>query len=71
LIGLPLFFAVLPAIILSGVPDFDADHASGKRSLAVCFGPRRATLIAELTTVMATATSLTGCGKTPERSGIP
>jgi 1,4-dihydroxy-2-naphthoate octaprenyltransferase len=59
LIGLPLFLAVLPAIILSGVPDFDADHASGKRSLAVYFGPRRATLIAELTTVVATATSLT------------
>jgi len=59
LIGLPLFFAVLPAIILSGVPDFDADRANGKRSLTVCFGPRRATLIAELTTVVAMATSLT------------
>jgi len=59
LIGLPLFFAVLPAIILSGVPDFDADRANGKRSLTVCFGPRRATLIAELTTLVATATSLT------------
>jgi 1,4-dihydroxy-2-naphthoate octaprenyltransferase len=59
LIGLPLFFAVLPAIILSGVPDFVADRASGKRSLTVCFGPRRGTLIAELITAMAAVTSLT------------
>jgi 1,4-dihydroxy-2-naphthoate polyprenyltransferase len=58
LIGLPLFFAVLPAIILSGLPDFDADRASGKRSLAVCWGPCRATLIAELSTAAAAVTSL-------------
>ncbi|MDQ2803410.1 MAG: NAD(P)H-dependent oxidoreductase, partial [Pseudomonadota bacterium] len=53
LIGLPLFWAVLPAIVLSGVPDFDADRASGKRSLAVCCGPRGAVLIAELATALA------------------
>jgi 1,4-dihydroxy-2-naphthoate octaprenyltransferase len=57
LIGLPLFFAVLPAIILSGVPDFDADRASGKRSLAVLLGPRGATRIAQWATVLAAVAS--------------
>lgn len=42
LIGLPLFFAILPAIILSGVPDFQADRAAQKRTLAVIFGQRMA-----------------------------
>jgi 1,4-dihydroxy-2-naphthoate polyprenyltransferase len=59
LIGLPLFFAVLPAIILSGLPDFEADRASDKRSMTVCWGPYRAALIAELATVAAAVTSLT------------
>jgi 1,4-dihydroxy-2-naphthoate octaprenyltransferase len=59
LIGLPLFCAVLPAIILSGVPDFAADRAAGKHSLAVCCGPRGATLIAELATAAAAAMSVT------------
>ncbi len=59
LIGLPLFCAVLPAIILSGVPDFDADRSAGKRSLAVRCGPRGAVGIAELATALAAAAS--GC----------
>jgi putative NADPH-quinone reductase/1,4-dihydroxy-2-naphthoate octaprenyltransferase len=57
LIGLPMFFAVLPAIILSGVPDFDADRASGKRSLAVLLSPRGATRVAEWATVLAAIAS--------------
>jgi 1,4-dihydroxy-2-naphthoate octaprenyltransferase len=57
LIGLPMFFAVLPAIILSGVPDFDADRTSGKRSLAVLLSPRGATRIAEWATVLAAVAS--------------
>jgi 1,4-dihydroxy-2-naphthoate octaprenyltransferase len=59
LLGMPLFWAVLPAIILSGVPDFDADRASGKRSLAVGVGRRRAVLIAEIATALAAATAFT------------
>lgn len=58
LIGLPLFFAVLPAIIMSGVPDFDADRTSGKRTLAVRFGPRGAVRIAQWATALAVAASL-------------
>jgi 1,4-dihydroxy-2-naphthoate octaprenyltransferase len=42
LISVPLFFAVLPSIILSGVPDFPADRAAGKHTLVVKLGKRRA-----------------------------
>jgi putative NADPH-quinone reductase/1,4-dihydroxy-2-naphthoate octaprenyltransferase len=46
LISIPLFIAVLPAIILSGVPDADADRAAGKRTLVVKLGGRRAEWLA-------------------------
>ena len=42
LLGAPLLLAVLPAIILSGVPDYDADKAAGKETLVVKWGRRRA-----------------------------
>ncbi|HJV48303.1 MAG TPA: NAD(P)H-dependent oxidoreductase [Geothrix sp.] len=44
--GAPLFLATLPAIILSAVPDLEADGAVGKRTLAVLLGPRRAVALA-------------------------
>jgi 4-hydroxybenzoate polyprenyltransferase len=44
---------VLPAIILSGIPDYTADLAVGKRTLAVALGPRSAIRIAQLATVFA------------------
>jgi 1,4-dihydroxy-2-naphthoate octaprenyltransferase len=53
LLGMPLFFAVLPAIILSGIPDYAADLAAGKRTLAVVVGPRTAIRIAQAVTVIA------------------
>jgi 1,4-dihydroxy-2-naphthoate octaprenyltransferase len=53
LASVPLFLAVLPAIILSGIPDYAADHAAGKRSLAVVMGPRGAIRIAQAATVLA------------------
>jgi 1,4-dihydroxy-2-naphthoate octaprenyltransferase len=58
LVSAPLFFAVLPAIILSGVPDHAADYAAGKRSLAVLVGPRAAIRIAQAATVLAVVTAL-------------
>jgi 1,4-dihydroxy-2-naphthoate octaprenyltransferase len=58
LVGTPLFWSVLPAIILSGVPDHDADKAVGKRTLAVRFGPARAVQLAQAATILAAVTSL-------------
>lgn len=45
LVSLPLFFAIFCAITLSGVPDFHADHAAKKRTLAVIFGQRTAVIL--------------------------
>jgi len=58
LLSLPLFLAVLPGITLSGVPDYDADRAVGKRTLAVRAGIRGAYGIAALCTVLAAAAAL-------------
>jgi putative NADPH-quinone reductase/1,4-dihydroxy-2-naphthoate octaprenyltransferase len=58
LVGLPLFLAVLPAIILSGIPDYEADLAVGKRTLAVALGPRPAVRIAQLSTISAALTAV-------------
>jgi 1,4-dihydroxy-2-naphthoate polyprenyltransferase len=58
LASVPLFLAVLPAIILSGIPDYAADHAAGKRSLAVVVGPRPAIRIAQAITVLAALAAL-------------
>jgi 1,4-dihydroxy-2-naphthoate octaprenyltransferase len=46
LLGVPLFFAVLPSITLSGIPDHDADKAVSKRTLAVRFGRKGAARLA-------------------------
>ncbi len=47
LLSLPLCVAILPAIILSAIPDYFADKATGKRTLAVIFGTRLAVGIAK------------------------
>ncbi|MGV3503471.1 MAG: NAD(P)H-dependent oxidoreductase [Adhaeribacter sp.] len=46
LLGLPLFLAILPSIILSGIPDYEADLAAGKKTLAVRLAPRGAAHLA-------------------------
>jgi 1,4-dihydroxy-2-naphthoate polyprenyltransferase len=58
LLSLPLALAVLPSIILAGVPDRDADRAIGKRTLAVRLGVRGAYLLAGSLAVLASATAL-------------
>jgi 1,4-dihydroxy-2-naphthoate octaprenyltransferase len=58
LLSLPLFFAVLPGITLSGVPYRDADRLAGKRTLAVRTGIPGAYLIAAISAVLAAATAI-------------
>ena len=55
LLGLPLFFAVLPAIVLSGVPDHDADRAAGKRTLVVKLGVPASLRLAQASVLLAAA----------------
>jgi putative NADPH-quinone reductase/1,4-dihydroxy-2-naphthoate octaprenyltransferase len=56
LLGLPLFLAVLPSIILAGVPDRDADKAVAKKTMAVRFGIKGAARLALISTLLATLT---------------
>jgi 1,4-dihydroxy-2-naphthoate octaprenyltransferase len=53
LVAVPLFFAILPAITLSGIPDYSADYAVGKGTIAVRLGPRAAVRVAQATTAVA------------------
>ncbi len=53
LISLPLFLSILPAIILSGVPDYNADQAVSKITVAVRYGIRHAFAIAAFFSVAA------------------
>jgi 1,4-dihydroxy-2-naphthoate polyprenyltransferase len=58
LLSLPLALAVLPSIILAGVPDRAADRAIGKGTLAVRLGVRRAYLLAGSCAVLAAGAAL-------------
>lgn len=52
LLAVPLFFAVLPSITLSGIPDRLADEAAGKQTIAVRLGRAGALITALASTVM-------------------
>ena len=41
-----MFFAILAAIFLAALPDYGADMTASKKTFAVIFGPRKATLAA-------------------------
>ncbi len=53
LLSIPLFFAVLPSIVLSGIPDYEADKAVSKKTLAVRFGKKGAAVFAIIFTLLA------------------
>lgn len=46
LLGVPLFFSIIPSIIMSGVPDFTADKQAGKGTLVVRLGKNGAAYLA-------------------------
>jgi len=46
LLSLPLFFSILAANTLAGIPDYPADRAVDKKSLPVFLGPKSATRLA-------------------------
>lgn len=54
----PMFLAILPSIILAGFPDYEADQAVGKRTLAVGLGRRAAAVVACVCTGLAAAVHL-------------
>ncbi|MFP4229367.1 MAG: NAD(P)H-dependent oxidoreductase [Salinivenus sp.] len=58
LVSVPFFLAVLPAILLAGIPDYEADRAAGKETLVVKVGPRPALLLAMACTVLAGLTGV-------------
>lgn len=49
LLGIPLFLAIVPAIMMAGIPDYEADMAVGKRTLAVQWGK---TILARVAAVL-------------------
>jgi 1,4-dihydroxy-2-naphthoate octaprenyltransferase len=57
--SIPLFFAVLGAITLAGIPDHQADKAVSKKTLSVLLGQRPA---AQLSGLFATLAVITGIG---------
>jgi 1,4-dihydroxy-2-naphthoate octaprenyltransferase len=52
-VSLPLFFSILPSIILAGFPDRQADVAFSKRTLAVILGTKAASLLAIVFSILA------------------
>lgn len=53
LLSIPIFFAILPSITLAGIPDYEADSAVQKKTLAVRFGRKGAAKLAAAFTAVA------------------
>lgn len=53
LLSVPVFLAILPSIILAGIPDREADKSAGKKTLAVRLGHKGAAKLAAVFTLAA------------------
>lgn len=53
LLSLPLFLAILPSIILAGIPDYLSDKSVSKITIAVYFGKKNAAVLAVFFTLLA------------------
>lgn len=51
LLSIPLFLALIPSIILAGMPDYEADRLASKNTIPVAFGKKRAAKLAIALTV--------------------
>jgi 1,4-dihydroxy-2-naphthoate octaprenyltransferase len=58
LLSIPIFLAVLPSIIMSGIPDYNADKAASKGTLAVRVGKKGAAVLAIAFTILAAITAI-------------
>lgn len=58
LLSIPYLLSIIPSITLAGVPDFTADQAAGKKTIAVRFGIDRAVLVAKTTALLAAITAM-------------
>lgn len=58
LISLPLLLSIVPAIILSGIPDYEADKAAGKKTIPVRVGKNVAAFIALVFVLAATCVAV-------------
>ncbi|SFS40014.1 NAD(P)H-dependent oxidoreductase [Halostagnicola kamekurae] len=56
LLGVPFLLSIIPSITLAGVPDYEADRAADKRTIAVRFGIDGAVVVAVATTLAAALT---------------
>jgi 1,4-dihydroxy-2-naphthoate polyprenyltransferase len=72
LMGLVIGLAILPAILLSGIPDRPADMAAGKRTLAVQLGASGAAKLAVIATVLSALSAvLLSLWAVPEARWLP
>lgn len=58
LMSMPLFFAIIPSIILAGIPDYEADKAIAKKTMPVHFGKKKSMEIAMGLTALSLFTGL-------------